>query len=476
MSGHAEFPGSEVRSKLDHPVVDADGHVIECEWLLDEYVREVAGPEIQARWRKRPAPYGPTKMIWWGYPSAAHTADRAMSMFPKYFAARMEECGIDFAHMLTTAGLATLYVRDDELRAAGCRALNTMYADMFRDVKDRIRPAAVIPTYTPEEAIRELEHAVLELGHKTVMVGTEIRKPYPEVFRDAPQFGQFAERWQSIAIDPPHDYDPFWRRCVELGVAPLCHTSHIGAQHRRSPSNYVFNHLGMFAGGSEHFCRALFLGGVTNRFPELNFGLLEGGVAWAVTLLNDIVEHFEKRNVGDLLESLDPGKLDVELLAELADAYGGERITGARVREQPHSRSSEPQRPEVFDEFAACGMTEIDDLKRLFCDNFYFGCEADDRMMAVGFNRKLSPVGRPLKAVFGSDIGHWDVMDAGSILSEAYALVGAGLITEADFTALTWTNPASLHVRTNPDYFKGTTVESYAEQLKDKMGMKIRAD
>ena len=357
-------------------------------------------------------------------------------------------------------------MRDDELRAAGCRALNTMYADMFRDVKDRIRPAAVIPTYTPEEAIRELEYAVLELGHKAVMVGTEIRKPYPEVFRDAPQFGQFAERWQSIAIDPPHDYDPFWRRCVELGVAPLCHTSHIGAQHRRSASNYVFNHLGMFAGGSEHFCRALFLGGVTKRFPTLNFGLLEGGVAWAATLLNDIVEHFEKRNIGDLIENLDPGKLDVELLARLADTYGDARITGARVREKPHSRSSDPERPDVFDEFAACGMTEVRDLRKLFCDRFYFGCEADDRMMSVGFNRKLSPVGAPLKAVFGSDIGHWDVMDARSILSEAYGLVGAGMLTSDDFKALTWTNPVSLHLEMNPDYFKGTVVEAEAEKLK----------
>ena len=477
MSGYTDVTGAEVRAKLDHPVVDADGHLIECEWLLDEYVREVAGSEIHQRWLNRPAPYGPTKMIWWGYPSAAHTRDRAMSMFPKYFAARMDECGIDFAHMLTTAGLATLYIRDDELRAAGCRALNTMFADMFRDVKHCIRPVAVIPTYTPEEAIRELEYAVLELGHKAVMVGTEIRKPYPEVFREAPQFGQFAERWQSIAIDPPHDYDPFWQRCIELGVAPICHTSHIGAQHRRSSSNYVFNHLGMFAGGSEHFCRALFLGGVTKRFPNLNFGLLEGGVAWAVTLLNDIVEHFEKRNVTDLLENLDPAKLDVELLAQLADEYGNERITGARVRAKPHSRSSQPARPDTFDEFAACGMTEVRDLRKLFCENFYFGCEADDRMMSVGFNRKLSPVGAPLKAVFGSDIGHWDVMDARSILAEAYGLVDAGMLTHDDFRALTWTNPVALHMKMNPDYFKGTVIESEAEALKaqwqDKGPMRV---
>ena len=61
-----------------------------------------------------------------------------------------------------------------------------------RRLLSRRDAAAVIPTYTPEEAIRELEYAVLELGHKAVMVGTEIRKPYPEVFRDAPQFGQFS--------------------------------------------------------------------------------------------------------------------------------------------------------------------------------------------------------------------------------------------------------------------------------------------
>jgi len=86
--------------------------------------------------------------------------------------------------------------------------------------------------------------------------------------------------------------------------------------------------------------------------------------------------------------------------------------------------------------------------------------------MSVGFNRKLSPVGQPLKAVFGSDIGHWDVMDARSILSESYSLVDAGLITLDDFKSYTWTNPAALHLGMNPDYFKGTAIEAEAEKLK----------
>ena len=110
-------------------------------------------------------------------------------------------------------------------------------------------------------------------------------------------------------------------------------------------------------------------------------------------------------------------------------------------------------------------MDEIRDLRELFCDNFYFGCEADDRMTSVAFNRKLNPVGAALKAMFGSDIGHWDVMDASTILSEAWSLVEAELITPADFRALTFTNPVTLHTRTNPEYFAGTAVEAAVAKL-----------
>ena len=162
---------------------------------------------------------------------------------------------------------------------------------------------------------------------------------------------------------------------------------------------YVFNHLGSFATGAEFFCRSLFMGGVTRRFPTLNFGFLEGGVAWALTLLNDIVEHWEKRNARNLLANLDPGRLDVELMAELFDRYGDAHLSAQRVREHPHLRLAVPGRPEPFDEFAACGMQEIRDLRALFCDNFYFGCEADDRMTAVAFNRRLNPLGMCMNAM-----------------------------------------------------------------------------
>ena len=468
MSGFAQFPGCDVRAKLDHPVIDADAHVLECEFALNDFLARVAGPALveKSRARMRGSPYKfDTRTIWWGAPSGKHTGDRAMAMLPKLFKACMDDAGIDFAHCYTTNGIPGLYIQDDELRQATCRALNTMYADMFSEVRDRVSPVAVIPTFTPREALAELEFAVATLGHKAIMIGTEIRRPHPEIVRQAPHLAQFSESTRSIAMDSPFDYDPFWRRCVELGVAPVCHTAARGSGYRASPTNYVFNHLGGFASGAEFFCRSLFFGGVTQRFPTLNFGFLEGGVAWAMILLNDIVEHFEKRNVDTLLANLDPATLDVELLARLFDEYGNTYLTGERVRADPHHRAARPERPDPFDEFEHSGMREIRDLRRLFCDNFYFGCEADDRMMSVAFNRRLSPVGAKLKAMFGSDIGHWDVMEARTVLSEAWSLVEGQLLSKDDFRELTFVNPAKMHLGMNPDYFKGTAIEAEAAAL-----------
>src|SRR5581483_739325 len=123
------------------------------------------------------------------------------------------------------------------------------------------------------------------------------------------------------------------------------------------------------------------------------------------------------------------------------------------------------ERPEPFDEFAACAMTEIRDLKTLFVDPFYFGCEADDRMMSVAFNRRLNPLGATLKPVFGSDIGHWDVLDAASVVTEAWSLVNAKLMTPENFRELTFVNPAMMHLSMNPDYFEGTVVAEAARAL-----------
>jgi hypothetical protein len=90
---------------------------------------------------------------------------------------------------------------------------------------------------------------------------------------------------------------------------------------------------------------------------------------------------------------------------------------------------------------------------------FYYGCEADDRMNATGFDRQLLPGDQTLKAMFSSDVGHWDVTDMSSVLAEAYELVENGLIGEEDFRDFVFSNPAELFTQMNPEFFAGTAVE-----------------
>jgi predicted TIM-barrel fold metal-dependent hydrolase len=459
--------GGEVRAKLDHPVIDGDGHIAECQFALDDFLNRIGGPELTARAKRNmPAggPHGSTvKGFWWGMPSGPHTSDRALAMLPRYMRSRLDELGFDFAHCFTSLGLGMIYLPDAEIRRGLCRALNMMYADMFKGVGDRLRPVAVIPTYTPQEGIEELEFAVKELGFKAAMVGTEIRG-VPRPADGGDPFRHPTQSTRSIVMDSPYDYDPFWRKCIELKITPVCHTSSRGLGMRASPTNYVFNHLGDFAEGANFFCRSLIFGGVTRRFPQLTFGFLEGGVAWAINLLNDLIEHWEKRNVDSLLENLDPEKLDVPLLTKLFADFGDTHLSAARIAATPTGRSDVP-RPAHFDEFAACELRQMADLEKLFIDPFYFGCEADDRLVPLAFDRRLNPLGLPLKPVFGSDIGHWDVHDARTILSEAWGLVDAGMIDSDNFRDFTFTNPAMMHLSMNPDYFAGTVLADEAKRL-----------
>ena len=144
-------------------------------------------------------------------------------------------------------------------------------------------PSAVIPMNTPEEALDELEHAVVKLGMKTVTIGTCVRRPIPKVAQDWPEAAAPLQPGSTmlLGIGSDYDYDPVWKRCVELRVPVAAHTGSVGWGARNQTNNYVYNHVGHFAAASEAFCKALILGGVVQRFPTLRFAFWEGGVGWA---------------------------------------------------------------------------------------------------------------------------------------------------------------------------------------------------
>jgi len=199
----------------------------------------------------------------------------------------------------------------------------------------------------------------------------------------------------------------------------------------------------------------------------LNFAFLEGGVGWACMLYADLIGHWEKRN-RKALEHTDPRSLDRALLMDLVRKYGSEDMAAA-LRE----RDGWPNPDAVtatggitdLDDYSACRIERKEDLRDLFTRQFYFGCEADDRSNAWAFDRRVNPFGARLNAIFGSDIGHFDVPDMLDVLPEAYELCEDGLITADDFRDFTFANAVRLWGTVNPAFFSGTVVEKAAAQV-----------
>jgi predicted TIM-barrel fold metal-dependent hydrolase len=489
MSSNGQTEARKIRSRLRHPVVDADGHWLEYSPVMREAFRKIGGDaaveglalasarvpnslkmSVAERARRRVG-----MEAFWSSPSE-NVLDRATAMLPRLMYERLDDLGIDFCVVYPTAGLGYHRMQDTRLRRAICRAYNVFTADQFRGLQDRVIPAAIIPMYTPEEAIEELEFASKQLGYKVMMFGGLMRRRVPALEEENAEVSKHVEWYDVIGLDSPHDYDPVWQKCRELRVAPSFHNGARSILLRNSPSNFCYNHIGHFASAGHAVAKAVFLGGITRRFPDLNFAFLEGGVGWACMLYADLVGHWEKRN-GTAIQSTHPSKLDVARLLQYTERYGQpEMIEAVKRREglEGDSGSALDGGVEDPDDYFRCKIQKKQDIKDLFVPRFYFGCEADDPVNAWAFNAKANPMGARLNAFFSSDIGHFDVPDMTDVVPEAYELVEHGLLTEDDFRDFMFANAVRFWGEVNPDFFKGTAVEKQAADLLANGGSHVR--
>ena len=146
MSGHAHQSPAEIRAKLNHPVIDGDGHWVEYDPVFAEQMRKVGGDKaadgflaamgatrdaLDARCRGAHAAGG------WrcrasGRARPATRYDRATAMMPQLLYDRLDEIGSDFAIVYPTAGLRLPRISDDETRRAVIRAYNIVSAGYFK--------------------------------------------------------------------------------------------------------------------------------------------------------------------------------------------------------------------------------------------------------------------------------------------------------------------------------------------------------
>ncbi len=472
----------EIRSRLGHPVVDADGHFMELMPLVDDEIlsllEETGGaelrdhyrrhalwnldtvqfqadrsdPDVVEHWRAMPS--------WWGNP-VADARERATAHLPRLLYERLDELGVDLMLVYPSWTLGFLMAGDPTLRAPACRAVNRHTARLFAPYLDRLRPAAIIPMETPQEAVAEIEYAVDELGFSLVVLAGHATRPVGSSGDPA------AYRLDVFGLDSAADYDPVWAACVRCRVAPVFHSSVQYSHPARSISNYAFNHIGGIAHAHEALCKALFMGGVYRRVPELRFGYLEGGVMWGASLLADMVGHWDKRG-GHAIDSLDPERLDVSAVMALVRRYGSDDMVANAARLE-HFLSRQPGRPAQLDEFAAAGVTTAEEIVVPFAERSFFGCEADDPLMPLAFDLRVAHLPVTLRPILGTDVSHWDAPVMNEVLPEAYEAVEEGRVTDEQFEAFAFSNAVRLHGGVNPSFFEGTVCEKEAKVVLDGM-------
>jgi hypothetical protein len=129
-------------------------------------------------------------------------------------------------------------------------------------------------------------------------------------------------------------------------------------------------------------------------------------------------------------------------------------------QDRTHLMWGSPENPADLDEFSRCAIASKADIGDLFVPKFFFGCEGDDRMSALAFDKRMNPMGARLNAIYSSDIGHFDIPDMRDAAEEAYEMVGDGLINADDFRDFVFTNPMRAKTDVNPEFFKGTRIEA----------------
>src|SRR5687767_10784228 len=111
-------PAETVRRKLSHPVIDADGHMLEIAPVFFDFLKEVGGTKMVEKFqaRQKPGPgffdhtastgwfdmtpkerrdSGTMAPFWWFMPTT-DTRYRMTAHLPKLFYERLDEFGIDF--------------------------------------------------------------------------------------------------------------------------------------------------------------------------------------------------------------------------------------------------------------------------------------------------------------------------------------------------------------------------------------------
>ena len=260
-------------------IIDADGHIIERDVLIKEYLEEPyrSNPDLLG------VPFFPTLDGW--NRAARRVADGKGKGMPapdaKAWLAFLDDASVDASVLYPTNGLAYGLIKDKEWAAVLARGYNNyLYDNFLKPAPKRLKGMALIPLQDISEAVKELRRAVTELGMVgAILPAVGLRRPFGESY-----------------------YDPLYAEVQRLGCMFAIH----GAPAQGLGFDF-FERLVEARALSHPFAQmihltSLVLNGVLERFPTLRLSFMEAGAGWVPFLLKRLDR--ESRNRGAGLKSL----------------------------------------------------------------------------------------------------------------------------------------------------------------------------
>lgn len=306
--------------KRSFPVVDADGHVIERDRELREFLpapyRGVAG--------KREYPL----FSWDGWARGALSPHKREHPDAKLWTRFLDATEIAATVLYPNDGLNIGLLRDADWAVALACAYNDWLHHDFLMVSPRFQGVALLAPQDPTEAAKELERAVGDLG----MAGGML----PAVLSPMRGYGL-------------PQFDPIYAAAEKLDVPIAVHGGaavELGLDHMPSfagvyPLSHPFSQMQQLT--------SMMIHGVFERFPKLRVAFLEAGCGWVPYLADRLNESWEhrinrwphptKRCPSEIMRG---GNLyyacerEEKTLATVADLIGGAQLVWAS--DFPHER------------------------------------------------------------------------------------------------------------------------------------------
>lgn len=357
-------------------VIDADGHVIESNDWVDEFVEPAYRDRAPRLSQNADGKFRVEFAGTWHPPFPAPVSIRK-PMTPENRVKVLDKEGIRTAVLFPSAGLLVPYLTEGAVAHALIRGLNDWMIEYRRPFPDRLHAVAVLALYDVDEAVAEARR-VVDAGAIALAI-----RPNPCAGR---------------TLDDPA-YDPLYAAIEELGVPLIVHETTgcpdtVGGDRygMMNTERYTFNHVVSHSFEQMFAALSIVCGGVLAKFPRLKIGFFEAGCSWVPYWLARLDSHFDHRSMRKQMPLLqmrpseyfrrqcvvtcDPDDHTIPLAIQ---GLGAEAILFAT--DYPHFDSAGgPMR-----EFMEIEGISASDRRRLLCDNAaaFYGLKIDAAVASV---------------------------------------------------------------------------------------------